>query len=108
EGQIDMAVVDSQVETIRSEKIALAVVDKLSLWQDPDFVGHGPGPYQKLLVRLGLAPEAPPAPKDILRQIAVGSLKQNLLIARVGRSYVTEITFVSLDPVTAAKVAKIG
>lgn len=40
-GLVDAAVVDSQVETIKSEKIAIAVINKLDLTQDPEFSENG-------------------------------------------------------------------
>src|SRR5436305_217571 len=40
-GLVDAAVVDSQVETIKSEKIAIAVINKLQLTQDPEFSENG-------------------------------------------------------------------
>ena len=40
-GLVDAAVVDSQVETIKSEKIAIAVINKLHLAQDPEFSESG-------------------------------------------------------------------
>ena len=40
-GLVDAAVVDSQVETIKSEKIAIAVINKLHLTQDPEFSENG-------------------------------------------------------------------
>ena len=40
-GLVDAAVVDSQVETIKSEKIAIAVINKLHLTQDPEFSDSG-------------------------------------------------------------------
>ena len=35
---VDSAVVESQIETIKSEKIALAVIGKLGLDKDPEFI----------------------------------------------------------------------
>ncbi len=40
---VDMAVVETQLEAIRWENLALSVIDKLSLWNDPEFVGERSG-----------------------------------------------------------------
>ena len=42
EGLVDAGLVESQVETIRSERIARAVVERLKLTEDTEFVGTGP------------------------------------------------------------------
>ena len=42
EGLVDAGLVESQVETIRSERIARAVVERLELTEDTEFVGTGP------------------------------------------------------------------
>ena len=40
---IDQSTVESQVEILKSETIALAVIKKLHLADDPEFVGGGGG-----------------------------------------------------------------
>ena len=52
---IDAGMVDSQVEILKSETIALAVIDKLHLDQDPEFVNPRGGLLGTLLgVAMGL------------------------------------------------------
>lgn len=105
DGLVDMAVVDSQVEAIRSEKIALAAVDRLRLWDDPEFAGGGPGRLTGTLIALGLAEPKPHATEEVKRREAVAVFRRGLKITRLGRSYVTELSFTSLDPAKAAEIA---
>jgi polysaccharide biosynthesis transport protein len=101
---VDAIVVDSQVEVLRSDKIALAVVDKLGLWNDPEFVG----PDLVGRIFAALSPSGPqPQPKstDVLRQIASGRLERGLDVERAGRSYVADVSFTSHDRETSALIA---
>lgn len=102
---VDMVVVESQVETLKSDKIALAVIDKLRLWEDPEFVGKGPTLWSYVMGLFNKSSTSPTRTQDIKRQIAVGNFKKGLQVQRAGRSYVSEIDFTSLDPVKAANIA---
>jgi polysaccharide biosynthesis transport protein len=101
---VDMVVVESQVETLKSDKIALAVIDKLRLWNDPEFIAK----RTPLSYVVGLF-NVPGAKKEktegVKRQIALGAFKQALQVERQGRSYVAEISFTSTDPNKAATIA---
>lgn len=101
---IDTAVVDSQVEIIRSEKIAITVVEKLNLANDPLFVGPGPGRLTRTLAAIGLISLNLPS-EEVRLRVAVDGVKQGLKVVRLGRSYVTEISFTSTDPRKAASIA---
>jgi succinoglycan biosynthesis transport protein ExoP len=101
---IDPAVVESQIETIRSEKIALAVIDKLGLLRDPEFVGDLPRPLALVLASTGLRRLLPDT-ETVRRRRAVGSFLQMLDVSRIGRSYVTKVSFTSNDPAKAATIA---
>lgn len=102
---VDMVVVESQVETLKSDRIALAVIDKLHLWEDPEFITSRPTPLSFIrgLFR-GSGPKQPQT-KDVKRQIATGNFKRGLEVERAGRSYVSEISFSSADPEKAAIIA---
>lgn len=102
---VDMVVVESQVETLKSDKIALAVIDKLRLWEDPEFVGKGPTLWSYVMGLLRPSGTKRPATHDVKRQIAAGNFKKALQVQRAGRSYVSEISFTSLDPNKAAAIA---
>jgi len=102
---VDDSAVESEIETTKSEKVASAVVRRLHLTEDPEFVGSGgPSLMQRLLPLFEWAPAEKPSEDDLMRG-AVGTLSANLRVTRVGRSYHEEIAYTSLDPVKAAKIA---
>ena len=102
---VDDPAVESEIETTRSEKVVSAVVRRLHLTEDPEFVGSGgPSLMQRLLPLFEWAPAEKPSEDDLMRG-AVGTLSANLRVTRVGRSYHEEIAYTSLDPVKAAKIA---
>jgi polysaccharide biosynthesis transport protein len=99
---IDPAIVDSQIEIVRSQSLALAVVDKLSLSDDPEFTGRG---RIARLIRTLTSERPKPVDPEVLRHAAAAAFAHNLSVARVGRSYLTEVSFTSMDPVKAAGIA---
>ena len=106
---IDAATVESQIEVIKSETIAQAVIDKLHLVNDPEFVGPGGGLVGTLLnfvTSLFSSGETADVDSDFgLKRAAVGTFEHNLTIRRVGMTYVVNIGFQSLSPVRAAEIA---
>lgn len=112
----DDAAVDSEIETTKSEKVAGAVVKRLNLTSDPEFVGSGPGLKQRVVAFFrsqlaslpgleGLAEPNEKPSEDELVQRAIDTLEANLRVIRLGRSYHEQISYTSLDPVKAAKIA---
>jgi succinoglycan biosynthesis transport protein ExoP len=99
---LDSSFVSSQVEILKSDNIARAVLKKLNLTNNPEPGGDGSGSVS-----------APPSmiteedKKAALRRemISVRSLVGNLTITRVGLTYIIEIAYRSLDPDRAAQVA---
>ncbi|HEX5321042.1 MAG TPA: Wzz/FepE/Etk N-terminal domain-containing protein [Stellaceae bacterium] len=84
---IDNAQVESQVEVIRSERIAKEVINRLGLLDDPDFRSDDPtSDYER-------------------ERIALSRFDSALTVRRVGQSYVIEIAFSSDDPDKAARIA---
>jgi polysaccharide biosynthesis transport protein len=102
----DTAFVDSEVEVLKSEQIALKVIDDLKLDNESEFQRPG---YVESLLRAVLPASVVPAdigPTDYERvRRAVGFFKNKLDIRRVGLSFVIEVAFVSEDPKRAALVA---
>jgi uncharacterized protein involved in exopolysaccharide biosynthesis len=92
-------IVESQIEIIKSESIASAVIEKLGLAEDPEFAtGQGSGMISRLL---GWSkPEA----KASTARYAVESFERELSAKRVGQTYLVEITFRSRDPDRAAQI----
>ena len=108
---IDSATVDTQIEVLKSERIALAVIQKLHLDLDPEFNSPSPGVVWFILGHiLALVPsEAPkgPAPSaDFQRtRIALATFDSDLSVKRTGLTYTIEIDFRSRSPERAAEVA---
>jgi polysaccharide biosynthesis transport protein len=103
---LDAAQVESQVEVLKSEKIAEQVVKELHLTEDPEFTGGGKKGLLGTIFALfdSSDNEAPPSETDLTRS-AVGTLLGNLSVKRVGFSYVIEISYRSLNPGRAAQIA---
>jgi polysaccharide biosynthesis transport protein len=103
---VEDASVDSEIETTKSEKVAAMVANRLHLTEDPEFVGSGQGLRRRIfsLFKLTAAPEPQPSKEDILRGV-VGTLKANLRVTRLGRSYIEGISYTSLDREKAARIA---
>src|ERR1700722_1471970 len=114
---LDDPAVESEIETTKSEKVGKAVIRRLHLDKDPEFVGSGPGVGERIFSlfksawsksgasRLALfkwadQPEEPPSDDELMRS-AIGTLGGNLRVVRLGRSYHAEIAYTSLDPVKA-------
>jgi succinoglycan biosynthesis transport protein ExoP len=119
EPPLDVATVESQMQVLQSDAIALAVVKNLKLSDDPTFIeqskGVASGLFSLLTDRLFSLPNRlfrPPTRsstsplKDIEREVeAVAAIEQNLRVARVGTSYVIDINFRSRSPERAAQIA---
>jgi uncharacterized protein involved in exopolysaccharide biosynthesis len=101
-GLVDAAVVDSQVETIKSEKIAIAVINKLHLTQDPEFSEIGI--LGRLLSAVSFSRNDITSEQEQFRKTVV-KFKRGLSVVRIGRSYVANILFTSKDPGKAAQIA---
>ncbi|MFA5951578.1 MAG: Wzz/FepE/Etk N-terminal domain-containing protein [Hyphomicrobium sp.] len=102
---VDMSVVESQVEALRSDRVALAAIRKLGLQDDPEFSGEKPGILSWVLAAVGLRSGGGATSDEVQQQIVLGAFKRGVEIERVGRSYVTTISFTSRNAETAAKAA---
>ncbi len=88
---------DSQVELLKSERLGLAVIDKLQLHQDKEFIRPMPSLTAQLLAMLsgsGAEPEEEVS-VDVARQIALARVRGGVDVRRVNRTLVLEISFVS-------------
>jgi succinoglycan biosynthesis transport protein ExoP len=99
---------ESQIELLRSDELALSVIKKLRLWDDPRFVGDGkPGILRGLLSRYFPAlsvKQLPPTDADRMAR-AVALFNKSLTVDRVGAAYAIEIGFESKYSDLAAQVA---
>jgi exopolysaccharide transport family protein len=103
---VEDASVESEIETTKSEKVALNVARRLRLTEDPEFIGAGSGLKGRLYELVGLSSATDPGPsnEEISRRV-LGTLKDNLRVTRLGRSYIEQIAYTSLDPDKAARIA---
>jgi len=95
---VDTAVVDSQVELIKSQKVLQATVEKLSLADDPELSRRSL--IDSLRHSFFKSPLQPPTPEKTLD--AVRSL---LDVKRVDKTYTINVSFTSKDPEKAALIA---
>ena len=103
---VEDAAVDSEIETTKSERVAITVINRMHLTEDPEFVGAGGGLKRKIfsLLKLPTGPERTPSSADLMTS-ALGTLRGNLRVTRLGRSYIEQIAYTSLDRDKAAKIA---
>ena len=115
---VDSSFVDSQAEVLGSDSIALAVVQKLGLAQDQEFVGPPKGAIGVLMWKAGKAfaslkgalglssdDSKASADDDTPERIAVETFAKRLTIKRVGMTYVIDIVFASENPEKSARIA---
>ena len=89
DAQVDSASIESQLRVLQSDDVALAVIKKLQLTDDPEF--------------LGTASDAGSA-YDRMRT-ALTALKSRLEVRRDALSYIIEVRFHSHDAEKAARIA---
>ena len=111
---IDSAQLESQLQILKSKAVAAAVVQKLKLVDDPEFVSPETESsvwvdwIQKTRfesIRKVFAGSASPPPKTDELQIAVDALADRLAVKRAGTSYVIDIAFRSRSPEKSATIA---
>ena len=99
---INSYAVESQIEILKSENIALAVVRTLHLADDPEFGHPKPGMLGTLLGFSG----SPQIASDFARERrSLGVLASQLTAKRIGPTYVIEISFKSLNAERASTIA---
>ncbi len=108
---LDVAQVEGQIAVLRSESLATAAIDRLDLMQDREFQPGPPSIVSRLatLLMRGIISE-PGKPRGELaeyarRRIAVEAFLDDLDVRRVGQSYAISISFTSVDPAKAARIA---
>jgi polysaccharide biosynthesis transport protein len=103
---VEDASVESEIETTKSEKVAIAVIRRLHLDEDPEFVGAGAGLRRRIfsLFKLSGGAEQVASKEELLRRI-LDRVRDNLRVTRLGRSYIEQIAYTSLDRDKAANIA---
>jgi succinoglycan biosynthesis transport protein ExoP len=103
---LDTAQVETQVEVLKSENIGLAVIRDLRLTENPEFSGSGGGLLGAVFSFLsGSAGLAEQKSETELARKALRTFLTSRTISRVGRTYVLDISFTSLDRGSAAAIA---
>jgi polysaccharide biosynthesis transport protein len=106
---VDTAMVDSQVEILKSENIALSVIKDLHLTDDPEFVGPSGGLIGAMFGVVSsvtnLFSSDEPVSEFAQTRRALARFQAGLTIKRVGLTYVIDIDFESLSPQRAAQIA---
>ncbi|KJC36464.1 polysaccharide biosynthesis tyrosine autokinase [Bradyrhizobium sp. LTSP857] len=103
---IESAMIDSQVEIIKSDTIALSVIKDLRLVDEPEFTGDSGGLIGNVVgaVFSLISSPTPPSEYQQLRK-ALGRFAKNLAVKRVGLSYVIEISYRSTSADRAAQIS---
>ena len=107
EAQLDPTFMETQIQILRSERIALSVVDNLKLAEQPQ---EGRGGLSALLTEIGtlFAPAAPDAgvagSMTDARTAALKMVQRGLSAERVALSNVVELRFTAPDTEQAARI----
>lgn len=106
---VDSAAVDTQIEILKSDKIAQTVVAKLHLNEDPEFVNPPPGSIGTILRGIGSLLmstfQGTPPTAEQVKRAAIRNFKSRLTVYRVGLTYAIDIQFKSFHPERAAQIA---
>ena len=119
EMNMDFMAMESQLQLLRSDNVALAVIRKLNLTEDPEFVGSKGGARNLLSISsfvdilkdtlkssfVGISRPARPPSESELTQAVLEAFQKRLTVTRMGSSSVIEIKFQSTDPERAAQIA---
>ena len=106
EGQADSPTLESQVELLKSERVGLAVVKKLGLSEDPEFIAAKSGFAGALAFASHLfALRSEPLSESEAVRAALGVLAKNLTVARIGVSYFIAVKYRAANPDLAAQIA---
>ena len=98
--------VESQVELLRSNEIALQVIKTLDLGDNPMFVGRSGQGMTKIILSKIFPSYYSKSPSEADRQnSALKVFNDNLTVERLGATYAIDISFQATDPDLAAEVA---
>jgi polysaccharide biosynthesis transport protein len=112
----DTGLIDSQVEVLQSENVALAVIKELHLTKDPQFLWPKVGLFSAIkgsvlglvdsVLRLFQSSSTSTSdPEFALTRAAVERFQSQLMIARAGLTYIISVGFRTQDAQQAAKIA---
>ena len=99
---------ETQVELLRSDEVALRVIKKLNLSENPRFIeSHRQSVIRSLLhgVAPDYFPELPAMSQDERQSLALAQFDKSLNVSRISVTYAIEIDFESRYPDLAAEIA---
>ena len=103
---IDSGAIESQLQILKSETIALSVINNLHLTDDPEFGGSMDKSTGTIFgLFSGLFHSKDKSSSSDLSRNALEGFKQRLNATRLGMSFVIEISFISNKPERAAQIA---
>src|SRR6516225_4373679 len=102
---LESAMVASQVEVLKSEKVAQAVVKENHLTEDPDIVGPGNDLWGTVSAAIFGAPPPEVRSETELTKRAIGAVMGGVSAKRVPFTYVIDVGFESRSPDGAARIA---
>ena len=81
---VDMVQIETQLQIIKSRAIAVAVINKLNLTDDPDLgaSSHSMGPLSRLRSWLGLSPQVPEVDANTPSETAIAAFQSRLTATR--------------------------
>lgn len=95
---IESADVDSQVEVLKSERVARAVIAKLNLQNDPEF--NNPALASKVSSTFSRT-----TVRDTVMQRVLAAMAKKMDVKRVDKTYVIDVTFTTKDPEKSSLIA---
>ena len=106
DAQIENALIESQVEVLRSAGLARRAVSDLRLAGDPGFAGR-PSLFARLIASLrAIAPTSPTAGSaEAAQDRVVEHFLRSISARRVGLTYIVEIDATAKDPALASRLA---
>ncbi|MBO0732993.1 MAG: AAA family ATPase [Methylocapsa sp.] len=103
---IDNIAVATQVEVLTSENVSLAVIKDLELTKDPEFTGPGTGLIGAIRHLISSAFESDTTQSETkLQRRALAAFEARRKISRVPQTYAVNISFWSVDPGKASRIA---
>ncbi|MGJ8585368.1 MAG: GumC family protein [Marinosulfonomonas sp.] len=107
QGNLNLAfansLIESEVEILRSDGVALKVVGEEGLVSDPEF-GTSVGLMEKLTTALGIRRDKTDDPRAIVRNV-VNSYKKAIEVRRKGQTFLISVSVSSASPERASELA---
>jgi succinoglycan biosynthesis transport protein ExoP len=103
--ELNWQMIDSQIEILKSENLALTIIKNLHLTQDPEFIAPARGPIA--VAKNALSSLFTPKPKSEpdRTRVVVQAFEHQLTVSRVGATFGIAIEFQSTGPDRAAQIA---